>query len=455
MEQGWKKKPNIILMNCDDLGYGDLGCYGSEVNRTPTIDYLAEHGMRFTDFYAASPVCSPSRGGMLTGCYPPRIGFGTFDGEWVLFPGQGVGLNPDEVTMADVLRIAGYRTKIVGKWHCGDQEEFLPLNHGFDEYYGLPYSNDMGRQVTRENNPPLPLMDGKEVIEEQPDQRSLTERYVEQAVRFIRADREEPFFLYFAHMHVHLPLYTSEEFVRQSGNGDYGACVACIDWAVKCVLEELRHRNLEKDTLFLFTSDNGGRGDHGGSNRPLKGNKGTTWEGGMRVPCIAYWPGHIPEHSVCGELASNIDFMPTIMSLCGIQRPLPNFIDGVDISGVLLRQEESPRKEFFYYLKENLEAVREGEWKMHVAKDGESVRLLYCLKDDIGEERNLYDEYPEITEKMWKRIEECRKDLGDVITGITGENVRQIGRVENPHPLTEYREGHPYMVAMYDRDEIG
>ena len=173
------QRPNIVLMNCDDLGYGDLGCYGSAVNRTPTLDDMAKHGIRFADFYMASPVCSPSRGGMLTGCYPPRIGFGTFEGEWVLFPGQGVGLNSSEVTIAEILRDAGYRTKIVGKWHCGDQEEFLPLNHGFDEYFGLPYSNDMGRQKTSRLNTPLPLIDGSEVIEEQPDQRSLTERYVE------------------------------------------------------------------------------------------------------------------------------------------------------------------------------------------------------------------------------------------------------------------------------------
>ena len=176
MESRVDKRPNIILINCDDLGYGDLGCYGSKVNRTPTIDYLAQNGLQLTDFYMASPVCSPSRGAMLTGCYPPRIGFESFEGEWVLFPGQGVGLSKEETTFADVLKSVGYRTKIIGKWHCGDQPEFLPLEHGFDEFYGLPYSNDMGRQITREDNPPLPLLAGKDVIEEQPDQRTLTER---------------------------------------------------------------------------------------------------------------------------------------------------------------------------------------------------------------------------------------------------------------------------------------
>lgn len=449
------KKYNIVLMNCDDLGYGDLGCYGSSVNHTPTLDKMAEEGTRLTDFYAGSPVCSPSRGGMLTGCYPPRIGFGSFEGQWVLFPGQGVGLNPDEVTLAEALRDAGYRTKLIGKWHCGDQEAFLPLNHGFDEYYGLPYSNDMGRQVTREDNPPLPLIDGMEIIEEQPDQCSLTERYVEQAVRFIRENRENPFFLYFAHMHVHLPLYASEAFVKQSENGDYGACVAAIDWAARCVLHELRRQGLEENTLFVFTSDNGGRGDHGGSNKPLRGKKGTTWEGGQRVPCIFYCPGTIPAHTVCDGLASNIDFFPTFLSLCGAEQPRRNPIDGVDLSRMLLKGEPSPRKTFFYYIQENLEAVRVGDWKLHVAKRGEPVQLLFNLREDPGETVNRYDEHPEVVEELYRQIEACRRDLGDAVTKTPGEHVRPIGQVENPHPLTEYNENHPYIVTMYDRDEIG
>lgn len=235
---------NIILMNCDDLGYGDLGCYGSQVNRSPHIDRMAAEGMRCTDFYAASPVCSPSRGAMMTGCYPPRIGFTVFGPEsaGVLRPGHGDGLAPTEITMAEALRRQGYKTALIGKWHCGDQEPFLPLQHGFDYYYyGLPFSNDMGRQAQDgEDRPPLPLMAGNEVLEEQPDQATLTSRYVERSIEFIRENRQGPFFLYFAHMHTHLPLYAPDPFCRRSENGDYGACVEEIDWSVAALRSELR-----------------------------------------------------------------------------------------------------------------------------------------------------------------------------------------------------------------------
>ena len=215
-------RPNIILINCDDLGYGDLGCYGSERNETPALDRMAAEGVRFTDFYMVSPVCSPSRGAMMTGCYPPRIGFGEFGGDLVLFPGHAYGLHKDERTLPQLLREAGYRTMLIGKWHCGDQPEFLPTERGFDEYYGLPYSNNMGRQVGREAFPPLPLLRGKDVIQEQPDQSGLTERYTEEAVRFLRDNRERPFFLYLAHMYVHLPLFVPERFLDASRNGGYG-----------------------------------------------------------------------------------------------------------------------------------------------------------------------------------------------------------------------------------------
>jgi len=273
-------KANIILMNCDDLGYGDLACYGSPCNSTPHLDRLAAEGMRFTDFYMASPVCSPSRGAMLTGCYPPRIGFGSFDGRGVLFPGDPIGLNPSEITIAALLRDAGYATKIVGKWHCGDQPEFLPTRHGFDSYYGLPYSNDMGRQKVDDKWPPLPLLRDEEVMQEQPDQSGLTERYVEESLRFIREQRQRPFFLYLAHMHVHLPIYAPARFLRESRNGAYGAAVACIDWAAGVIMAELRRLGLEDNTMVIFTSDNGSRcRGEGGSNGVLRGIKTTTWEG--------------------------------------------------------------------------------------------------------------------------------------------------------------------------------
>jgi len=450
------QKPNVILINCDDLGYGDLGCYGSKVNHTPYIDRLSSEGTRFTDFYMASPVCSPSRGAMLTGCYPPRIGFGAFEGKVVLFPGQAVGLNTSEITIADVLRENGYRTKIIGKWHCGDQPEFLPLSHGFEEYYGLPYSNDMGRQAGREIYPPLPLIKDNTVIQQQPDQRSLTERYGEQALEFINRYKDEPFFLYFAHMHVHLPLYAAERFVRESENGDYGACVAAVDWAAQCLTHTLNELGLADNTIVIFTSDNGGRGDHGGSNYPLRGAKQTTWEGGQRVPCVMRWPGHIPSGRVCGEIISSIDFLPSLVSLCDLRQPRANEIDGLDLSGLILgKPNAKARMTFFYYRQNNLEAVRHGAWKLHVRKEGINVRYLYNLSEDISEERNLYNERQDIVQELEELLQGCRLCLGDEAAGITGKDVRPIGRVNNAVPLTYYDENHPYMAAMYDKPEIG
>jgi len=449
-------KPNIILINCDDLGYGDLGCYGSQVNKTPVLDKMAEDGIRFTSFYMASPVCSPSRGAMMTGCYPPRIGFGSFDGSWVLFPGQRVGLNPKEKTIASVLKEAGYSTMLIGKWHCGDQKEFLPTRHGFDHYYGLPYSNDMGRQVGwKDQFPPLPLMLDEEVIQEQPDQASLTERYVEQAVRFIRKNKNSPFFLYFAHMHVHLPLYAPGRFMKQSQNGAYGAAVECVDWAAGVILDELKRQGLDENTLVVFTSDNGSRGDHGGSNGPLRGQKGTTWEGGQRVPCIMYWPGKIKGGIVSDAIVSSMDFYPTFARLGQGEIPNDRIIDGLDLSSLLFEGGVSPRNTFFYYLCNNLEAVREGRWKLHVRKGKDEVKYLFDLEQDVGEAVNLYDKHPEIVERLQVLLEECRNDLGDASSGVQGKNIRPIGRVDEADSLTHYNPDHPYIIAMYDLPDRG
>lgn len=453
------KKPNIILINCDDMGYGDLGCYGSDVNKTPTVDKMAKDGVRFTSFYMASPVCSPSRGAMMTGCYPKRIGFSSFEGRWVLFPGQRVGLNPKEITVASILKDSGYSTMLIGKWHCGDQPEFLPVRHGFDHYYGIPYSNDMGRQaVSRvEEYPPLPLMLDEEVIQEQPDQASLTERYVEQAVRFIRNNKDNPLFLYFAHMHVHLPLYAPEWFLKQSENGNYGAAVECIDWAAGVLIDELKRQGLDENTLVIFTSDNGSRGDHGGSNAPLRGTKGTTWEGGMRVPCIMYWPGTITGGRVCDDTATSMDFLPTIAHLAGANIPQDRIIDGLDISSLIFGEDgaHSPREAFFYYFRDNLEAVRSGQWKLHVRKNEKETKELYDLDNDIGETKNLYDQYSEIVKMLEKYMVQCREDLGDESSGIQGENTRPVGKVENPHTLTNYNPDHPYIIGEYDNKDFG
>jgi arylsulfatase A-like enzyme len=463
-------KPNIVLINCDDLGYGDLGVYGSTINKTPALDRMAAEGVRFTDFYVASSVCSPSRGALLTGCYPQRIGFGAFDGFRVLFPGDAIGLNPDEITIAGALKDVGYATKIIGKWHCGDQEEFLPTNHGFDSYYGLPYSNDMGRQVEDpmiddhdrleqlRSRPPLPLLRDNEVIQEQPDLRALTERYTEEAVQFIRGNMENPFFLYFAHMYVHLPLYAPENLVNSSNNGDYGACVAGIDWVTGVLLDELKRQGLDENTLVMFTSDNGSRmQDQGGSNGVLRGRKGQTWEGGQRVPCIMRWPGTIPAGKVQSGLSSTIDFFATIASLTGAQLPEDRTTDGKDLSPLMFASEpiESPRSEFFYYQENNLEAVRDSRWKLHVRKDDAVIDELYDLENDPGETANIFDEHPDIVARLGALIDACRQDLGDEVNGITGNDVRPAGRVENPETLTHYDPEHPYIYAEYDKAERG
>lgn len=449
-------KPNIILINCDDLGYGDLACYGSTVNSTPTLDYMAENGVKFTDFYMASPVCSPSRGAMLTGCYPKRIGFSNFDGHWVLFPGQPLGLNPEEKTIASVLKEQDYSTMLIGKWHCGDQPEFLPTKHGFDHYYGLPYSNDMGRQAGADPFPPLPLIKDDEVIQEQPDQTSLTERYVEQGVRFIRENKNKPFFLYFAHMYVHLPIYAPDRFLKESRNGTYGAAVACIDWVASVLLDELRRNGIEENTLVIFTSDNGSRGDHGGCNKPLRGKKGTTWEGGQRVPCIMYWKGKIKGGRVCSEIATSMDFLPTFAKLSGGSIPSDRIIDGMDISSLMFEDgQETPHEAFYYYIRDNLEAVRVGEWKLHMHKGRVHVKELYNLKNDISESENLYDAHPEIVSQLMKYIDKCREDMGDGVTGIPGRNNRPAGKVDKPKPLTEYKPEHPYIISMYDLEDRG
>lgn len=454
---GKDRKPNIILINCDDLGYGDLSCYGSTVHNTPELDRMAEQGIRFTSFYMAAPVCSPSRGAMLTGCYPKRIGFGSFQGRPVLLPGQGVGLNPQEMTIAGALRREGYATAILGKWHCGDQPEFLPTRHGFDQYYGIPFSNDMGRQTGGgENRPPLPLLIDEEVLQEQPDQASLTERYVEQAVRFIRMNRDQPFFLYFAHMHVHHPLYVADRFLKQSRNGRYGAAVECIDWAAGVLLHELQRLKLTDDTLIIFTSDNGSRNDNEGSNGPLRGMKTTTWEGGMRVPCIMYWPGTIPSGQVSDEVATSLDFFPTLIQLAGGRVSSGNKIDGRDIRPLMLGEANaaSPHGAFFYYRGNNLEAVRAGRWKLHVRKGNEPINELYDLDQDIGETVNLYEQQPDAVNRLMEMLEECRHDLGDDATGITGANCRPIGEVEHPKPLTCADDHHPYYMAIYDLNDV-
>lgn len=401
---------------------------------------------------------------MLTGCYPPRNGMADFEGRWVLFPGQPLGLNPEEKTVATLLKEAGYATEIVGKWHCGDQKEFLPTRHGFDSYYGIPYSNDMGVQNEDDIYPPLPLLRDEEVIQAQPDQASVTERYVEESIRFIRANRTQPFFLYFAHMYVHLPIYPPDRFMRESENGRYGAAVQAIDWSVGVLLHELKQLGLDEKTLVIFTSDNGSRArDEGGSNEPLRGHKGTTWEGGQRVPCIMRWPDAIPAGTTCSEVATAMDLCPTLAAVGGAEVPRDRIIDGKNILPLMLNERDasSPHEAFFYYVHKNLMAVRAGKWKLHVNtmtvedRRVERMRALYDLEADIGETQNVYDQHPEVVAKLEAKLEACRQDLGDAVTGVSGQNLRPVGRVENPQTLTRFDPDHPYMIAMYDLKDRG
>jgi arylsulfatase A-like enzyme len=463
-------RPNVVLINCDDLGYGDLGCYGSTRNSTPTIDRLADEGIRCTSFYMASPVCSPSRAALLTGCYPPRISFGSFEGLPVLFPGQPLGLPQSEISLARVLSDAGYRTQMIGKWHCGDQPGFLPVNHGFDHYFGLPYSNDMGRQANTPeflgSLPPLPLLADEAVIEQQPDQRSLTGRYVAEALSFLRDAADDPFFLYLAHMYVHLPIYVQPGFLERSRNGPYGAAVESIDWATSALLDQLRSLDLDERTIVIFTSDNGSLGDVpppwgsseplGGSNLPLRGAKGSTWEGGMRVPAIVRWAGTLDGGRVCDQLLTSMDLYPTLAGLCGARVPADRVIDGLDVLEVWRDPTaRSPHHTFAYYRGDNLEAVRDHRYKLHVARGGQEVIELYDLTEDPGETTEVGAAHPAVVERLGTASEGYRVELGDGRLGVEGRGVRPIGRVEHPSTLTTFDPEHPYFMAEYDLDDRG
>jgi len=462
-------RPNIVLINCDDLGYGDLGCYGSTKNETPVLDHLAASGMRFTSFYMASPVCSPSRAALLTGCYPPRIGFGSFDGLPVLFPGQGLGLPDTEETLAAVLSRSGYRTQMVGKWHCGDQPDFLPTRHGFDRYFGLPYSNDMGRQVNPPSIldwlPPLPLLADTTVVEQQPDQASLTERYVEECLRFLRDDDSRPFFLYLAHLYVHLPIYVTDERLAASKNGPYGAAVGAIDWATGVILDELDALGLREDTIVIFTSDNGSLGDApppwgsttpiGASNLPLRGTKGSTWEGGLRVPAIVSWPGRVPRGLTNDDLHTSLDLFPTLVALTGAERTTEHLIDGVDVSACWTDGAPTPVSTFAYYRQNNLEAVRNDRFKLHFAKGDDVLDALFDLEADPGETTDVADQHHDIVATLTAVADDIRRRLGDARLAMTGSECRPIGRVLDPKPLTTYDVEHPYVVAEYDLSDKG
>jgi len=458
-----KQLPNIVLILADDLGYGDLNCYGATRYITPNLDKLANKGVRFTNFYVSQAVCSASRAALLTGCYSNRVGIGG-----ALFPTSLIGLNPQEETIAEVLKKSGYSSGIFGKWHLGYQREFLPLQQGFEEYFGLPYSNDMwkynidGSVATQEQNknkanyPPLPLIDGNDAVKEivtMDDQAQLTTMYTERAVSFIEKHKKEPFFLYLPHSMPHVPIAASDKFKGKSEQGVYGDVLMEIDWSVGQVLEALEKNGLTENTLVIFVSDNGpwlNFGNHAGSAGGLREGKGTSWEGGQRVPCIMKWPGHIPDCLVCNKLAATIDFLPTLAAISDAALPT-NKIDGVNILPLMTGDlNANPREVFLYYYNSNcLEAVRKNQWKLVFThrsqtyegfapgKDGVGGKTgivqvelaLYDLRRDPGERYDVKDLNPEIVVELTKIADEARADLGDGILNIKGANVREPGRV--------------------------
>ncbi len=439
------KRPNIVLIFIDDLGYGDIGPFGSTKNRTPHLDRMAHEGMKLTSFYAA-PVCSVSRAQVMTGCYGQRVSI-----PGVFTPGGKNGISAEERTVADLLKKQGYATTCIGKWHLGDQPPFLPTKHGFDHYFGLPYSNDMQRTAKENGKSVVPLVRDDKMIEllTGEDQNKLTQRYTEEALAFINANKEGPFFLYLPHTAVHTPLHPGEKFRDQSKNGAFGDWVEEVDWSVGRVLDTFRELKLEEKTLVMFSSDNGPwltQGKNGGEAGPLRGGKGSTWEGGVREPTLAWWPGQIAPGSSCDAIAGNIDFMPTFVTLGGGEIPTDRTIDGRDISPLLFgKTKESPRDVHYYYQGYQLQAVRAGPWKLAFAAQNENTGKkgppddaktteprLYNLDADIGERKNVAADNPDVVKRLRVLADKMAAELGN---GKPGPGVRPAGLVENPVTL--------------------
>lgn len=410
-----QEQPNVIIIFADDLGYGDLGCYGNPTIRTRNLDRMAEEGVKFTQFYVASPVCTPSRAALLTGCYPKRVGLH----KHVLFPDYTTGINPDELTLAEILKEKGYATACIGKWHLGHQKKFLPPQHGFDHFFGVPFSNDMSRkeQGLMGNSKYkflLPVIQQNDTVELDPDQRYLTKRYTEDAIQFIESNRNNPFFLYLPHSMPHIPIYASDKFEGKSSRGKYGDTIEEIDWSVGEILKTIERLNLSEKTLVIFTSDNGpwlSYRTEGGSAGPLRNGKGTTFEGGMREPCIMWWPGLIPKGKVCMEITSTMDILPTIAHLTGSKLPESYLIDGENIYELIENPDSMIFNErlFYYYSSQgNPEAIRKGKWKFSTRKGREE---LYNLHEDIAEKFNLSDQFPELVIELKNALLQFDEEL--------------------------------------------
>lgn len=439
-------------MNMDNIGYGDIGCYGSQLHRTPNVDQLAGEGVRFTSFYSTSGVCTPSRASLMTGCYPRRINMHkSGEGKCVLFPADHKGLNPDEITIAGLLREKGYVTACVGKWHLGDQAPFLPTSHGFNHFFGCPYSDDMVPSDAHPDWPPLPLMRNETVVEAPADRDTLTKRYTEESIRFIRENKDQPFFLYLAHA---MPgstdrPFSSKSFQGRSANGPYGDCVEELDWSAGEIMKTLSELGISEKTFVVWTSDNGAVGwnPRQGSNAPLRGWGYDTSEGSHRVPCIVRWPEKVPANIVRDDVTTMMDFLPTLADLTDAPLPGDRVIDGHNILPILTdhADAESPydKKGFFYYYREQLQAVRSGDWKLYLPLERKMRRLdgrlddgdrteaqLYNLREDIGETREMSGDRPDIVKRLMALADQARADLGDI--DRDGANQRPAGWVDNP-----------------------
>jgi len=415
--------PNIVLIFVDDMGYSDIGPFGNTKVRTPHLDKFAAEGMKFTSFYA-TPVCSMSRACLMTGCYNVRVSI-----PGVLFPMDKVGLNPSEITVAEVVKQKGYATCAIGKWHLGHHPEFLPTRQGFDQYFGIPYSNDMGTKPARPEFPPLPLIRDETKIETEPDQSLLTRRYTEEAIKFIRTHRSQPFFVYLPHTMIHTPLAASADFKGKSQMGLIGDTIEEIDWSVGQIMQALKDEKIDEQTLVIFTSDNGPAGR---SAAPLRGNKTTTFEGGVREPCMMRWPGKIPAAAVCHEIAGNIDVLPTLAKIVGAEPPQDRIIDGREITSLMFDPQSGPVREvqLYFHGSGQLQAIRLREWKLFLGRPDSAGQkankkavegkkaggmpatpALFNLSNDVGETKDVAAEHPEIVARLRSLANEMENEI--------------------------------------------
>jgi len=421
------EKPNFIIIFTDDQGYNDLGCFGSETIKTPHLDQMAVEGRKFTSFYVASSVCTPSRAALLTGCYPKRLGMA----KGVIFPKDNKGLHQEEVTIADMLKGAGYATACIGKWHLGHRKPFLPTSQGFDSYYGIPYSNDMNhpdngdrKGIPRRDDSwknqekawrtwKTPLMQDEEIIELPVNQRTITRRYTDKAIEFITTNRDKPFFLYLPHSMPHVPLFVPEDANDPDPQNAYKAVIEHIDAQVGRLMDTVRDLKLSDNTYVIFTSDNGPWltfKNHGGSAKPLRNGKMTSYEGGQRVPTIMWGPGRILAGTQTDAIATTMDLLPTIAKLAGAELKPRGPIDGMDINKVIHGTSSSPRDELLYYsMRGELDGLRQGDWKLRITKKGGTQ--LFNLAEDIGESENLADKFPKRVQTLRSRMQALDKEI--------------------------------------------